>query len=127
MSDDSEEEAQNEEKPKDEDIKKKEQDNAEEMQRFAEQNGFKLEFEKKKKDVDFTELYARAAAFRMTQEMLDEQEKIDTKRFLKRMYVPPPLELLKKKYTNKEPIRTGFNQGLLPIHVKNNFENKRTP
>lgn len=97
------------------------------MQRFAEQNGFKLEFEKKKKDVDFTELYARAAAFRMTQEMLDEQEKIDTKRFLKRMYVPPPLELLKKKYTNKEPIRTGFNQGLLPIHVKNNFENKRTP
>lgn len=42
------------------------------------------------------------------------------------MYVPPPLELLKKKYTNREPIRTGFNEGLLPAHVKNNYEIKRT-
>lgn len=43
------------------------------------------------------------------------------------MVLPPPLELLKKKYTNREPIRTGFNEGLLPVHVKNNYEMKRTP
>ena len=73
------------------------------------------------------ELYEQAANFKITKELLDEQEKIDTQKFLKRMYVPPPLELLKKKYTNREPIRTGFNSGLLPIHVKNNFEAKRTP
>ena len=46
---------------------------------------------------------------------------------IKRLRIPPALELLKKKYTNKEPVRTGFNEGLLPIQVKNNFEVKRYP
>ena len=41
------------------------------------------------------------------------------------MSLPKAEELLRKKYTNKEPIRTGFNEGLLPIHVKNNYEIKR--
>lgn len=95
------------------------------MKKFAEQNGFNLEFENKKEE-DIMDYYERAANFKMTKEFLDAQEKIDTQKFLKRMYVPPPLELLKKKYTNKEPIRTGFNEGLLPIHVKNNFELKRS-
>lgn len=95
------------------------------MKEFAEKNGFKIEFEDKKKE-DIMELYERAAKFKITKELLDEQEKIDTQKFLKNMQVPPPLELLKKKYTNKEPIRTGFNEGLLPIHVKNNYELKRT-
>ena len=39
--------------------------------------------------------------------------------------LPKAEELLKKKYSNREPIRTGFNEGLLPIHVKNNYEIKR--
>ena len=39
--------------------------------------------------------------------------------------VPPPLRILPRKYANKEPARTGFNQGLLQIGIKNNFENKR--
>jgi hypothetical protein len=43
------------------------------------------------------------------------------------MYVPPPLEILTRKYTNKEPVKTGFNQGLLPIKIKNNFEKERAP
>ena len=46
---------------------------------------------------------------------------------IKEMYVPPPLEILRRKYTNKEPIRTGFNQGLLPINIRNNVELKRAP
>jgi hypothetical protein len=35
----------------------------------------------------------------------------DDKRFMENMkkYIPPPLELLKKQYTNNEPVRTGFN------------------
>jgi hypothetical protein len=43
------------------------------------------------------------------------------------MYVPPPLEILHRKYTNKEPVRTGFNQGLLPVKIKNNYEAVRAP
>ena len=46
---------------------------------------------------------------------------------IKEMYVPPPLEILRRKFTNKEPIRTGFNQGLLPISIKNNVELRRAP
>lgn len=41
--------------------------------------------------------------------------------------VPAPLNILPRKYANKEPARTGFNQGLLVVDLKNNFENKRTP
>lgn len=72
-------------------------------------------------------LYEKAKNFKITKEILDKQQKEDEARFLKKMQklVPPPLELLKKKYTNREPIRTGFNEGLLPIQVKNNFEVKR--
>lgn len=43
------------------------------------------------------------------------------------MYVPPPLEILHRKYTNKEPVRTGFNQGLLTVNIKNNVEPVRAP
>ena len=96
------------------------------MRKFAEQNGFKLEFDKKQqKEDEYMLLYEKAKNFTITKELLDEQQKIDEQNFLKKMFVPPPLELLKKKYTNREPIRTGFNEGLLPIHVKNNFEVKR--
>ena len=58
---------------------------------------------------------------------MDEQQKLDRERFVKEMYVPPPLEILTRKYTNKEPVRTGFNQGLLPVKIKNNFEKERAP
>lgn len=59
--------------------------------------------------------------------MLDEQQKLDQLRFQKNMYVPPPLEILSRKYTNKEPVRTGFNQGLIPIKIRNNVEYSRAP
>ena len=42
------------------------------------------------------------------------------------MYVPPPLEILHRKYTNKEPVRTGFNQGLIPVKIKYNVEASRS-
>ena len=59
--------------------------------------------------------------------MLDKFQKEDQERMMKEMYVPPPLEILKRTYPNREPVRTGFNQGLLPIKIKNNFEWGRAP
>ncbi len=41
------------------------------------------------------------------------------------MYRPPALEILEKKHVNKEPVRTGFNQGLIPLFIKNNYESNR--
>jgi hypothetical protein len=43
------------------------------------------------------------------------------------MIVPPPLEIMRRKYINEESVRTGFNQGLLPVKIKNNFEAVRAP
>lgn len=40
--------------------------------------------------------------------------------------LPQALEILPRKYTNKEPARTGFNQGLLIVDLKNNYEAKRS-
>jgi hypothetical protein len=54
--------------------------------------------------------------------MLEEMKKKDLKNLLASMYVPPPLEILKRVFINKEPVKTGFNMGLLPIKIKNNFE-----
>ena len=80
---------------KDEEMKKKE---IEEIRAFAIANGFdvQIEEEKPKRGV-------------ITKERLDAQQKIDEAEFIKSMYVPPPLEILHRKYTNKEPVRTGFN------------------
>lgn len=90
------------------------------MQEYAKANGFDITIEDKKEE-------PKCERFTVTKEMLDEQQKKDRERMIKEMYVPPPLEILRRKYTNKEPIRTGFNQGLLPINIKNNFELKRAP
>ena len=62
--------------------------------------------------------YEKAKNYTITKEMLDVQQKKDEEKFLKKMFVPPPLELLKKKYTNREPIRTGFNEGLYKLIQK---------
>ena len=43
------------------------------------------------------------------------------------MYVPPECPVLKKKYETEEPVRTGFNQGLIPISIKDNREHGRYP
>lgn len=43
------------------------------------------------------------------------------------MIVPPAFEILHRKYTNEEPVRTGFNKGLLAVKIKNNFEAVRAP
>jgi len=45
---------------------------------------------------------------------------------LKELYVPPPLEIFFKKNFVKEPVRTGFNQGMIPVNIKYNFEAKRS-
>jgi len=94
-----------------------------EMKRYAEDNGIQLIFEKKeepkKKDDD--------EPWKMTPELLAKLQIEDDRRFMEKMkkYIPPPLEILKKQYTTDEPVRTGFNQGLLPIKIKNNFEHGR--
>jgi len=42
-------------------------------------------------------------------------------------YKPPPCELLAKRYTNDEGIRTGFNQGFIPYKIKDNVERGKYP
>ncbi len=43
--------------------------------------------------------------------------------------VTPAVEILKRKYNDQEPIRTGFNMGMLTFSIKNtapivgNFDN----
>jgi len=45
---------------------------------------------------------------------------------IKSLEVPPALEIMTRKFVNKEPVRTGFNEGLIPIEIKNNFEKVRS-
>ena len=77
-------------------MKKKE---IEEIKAFAIANGFDVTVEEDKE----------RKPFKITKEILDAQQKLDEEKFIKDMYVPPPLEILCRKYTNKEPVRTGFN------------------
>jgi hypothetical protein len=44
---------------------------------------------------------------------------------LRETLIPPPLDILTKKYAVNEPLRTGFNQGLIPVGIKHNVENQR--
>lgn len=94
----------------------------EEMKQFAEDNGISLTFEKEKPKVE------EKKPWKMTPELLARIHAEDDARFMEKMkkYIPPPLEILKKQYTTDEPVRTGFNQGLLPIKIKNNVEHGRT-
>jgi len=48
------------------------------------------------------------------------------KNMLSNLDLPPPLEILKRTYVNKEPVRSGFNTGFLLVDIKNNYENVRT-
>ena len=54
--------------------------------------------------------------------MLEKQRE----RMIKSLEVPPALEIMTRKFVNKEPIRTGFNEGLIPVEIKNNFEKVRS-
>jgi hypothetical protein len=94
----------------------------EEMKQFAEDNGISLTFEKEKPKVEAKK------PWKMTPELLARIHAEDDARFMEKMkkYIPPPLEILKKQYTTDEPVRTGFNQGLLPVKIKNNVEYART-
>ena len=56
------------------------------------------------------------------QEMLEKQRE----RMIKSLDVPPALEIITRQFVNKEPVRTGFNEGLIPVEIKNNFEKIRT-
>lgn len=95
------------------------------MKQYAQDNGIDLVIEKKespkKKDDD--------EPWKITPELLAKLQKEDDRRFMEKMkkYIPPPLEILKKQYTTNEAVRTGFNQGLLPIKIKNNVEHQREP
>jgi hypothetical protein len=42
-------------------------------------------------------------------------------------FIPPPCEILEKQYGDNEPLRTGFNQGLIPISIKDNCERGHFP
>ena len=94
------------------------------MKEFAEANGITLQFEKKQVEarmdaeeekVVMTQVSINFYDFLIKcffiQEMLSKMLIEDDKRFMENMkkYIPPPLELLKKQYTNNEPVRTGFN------------------
>ena len=112
------EESENEAEKEAEAEKKK----VDEMKQFAEDNGISLTFEKEKPKVE------EKKPWKMTPELLARIHAEDDARFMEKMkkYIPPPLEILKKQYTTDEPVRTGFNQGLLPIKIKNNVEYTRT-
>lgn len=90
------------------------------MKDFADRNGFEIIDEKRTK---FFDHYDALTNFKVTKEWIAEKQR---EAFVAN-FVPPPLELLQRKFTNKEPIRTGFNQGLLEIGLLNNWESKRTP
>jgi len=77
-----------------------------------------LTFEKEKPKVE------EKKPWKMTPELLARIHAEDDARFMEKMkkYIPPPLEILKKITNNVEVVRTGFNQGLLPIKIKNNIE-----
>lgn len=44
---------------------------------------------------------------------------------IKNMFIPPPIDLMRKQYENNEPVRSGFNQSFLPIRIKDNVEHGR--
>lgn len=49
-----------------------------EIKDFADNNGFKISYGLGEKKEHITDIYEKAKNFKMTKEMLDEQEKIDT-------------------------------------------------
>lgn len=100
--------------------KKKREVEVNKMKEFAARNGFEIIDEKKTK---FFDHYEALQNFQVTPEWIEARQR---EAFIAN-FVPPPLELLQRKFTNKEPIRTGFNQGLLEIDLRNNWESKRTP
>ena len=41
--------------------------------------------------------------------------------------VTPAIEILKRANNDKEPVRTGFNMGMLQYQIRNNYEVERAP
>jgi lysyl-tRNA synthetase class I len=73
---------------------------------FAQKNGFNLQIDKDSNEDGYdTE----------TREILRKRDEIRKKineerdRKLRETFVSPPLEILARKYTNDEPVRSGFN------------------
>lgn len=67
------EDSEDDDEPNKGEVKKDEDEAHEEMRNFAEQNGFKLEFEKNKKEEDdIMVLYEKAKNFKITKEILDQ-------------------------------------------------------
>ena len=92
------------------------------MKEFADKNGFTIENFGKKGG--FVDTYDALNHIKITPEMMKERRRRLLIEAMPR-YVPPALELMKRNYYDKEPVRTGFNQGLLQVTVKNNYEAKR--
>lgn len=84
------------------------------MMEFAKANGFDVTVEK---DFDCEDENERILKKRAEIEKKIKEEK---EKMLKETMITPPLAILRKKFTNDEPIRTGFNQALLPIKIKHN-------
>ena len=58
------------------------------------------------------------------------QQKVDMRQiFLESLEeaVTPAVDILRRNNNEKEPVRTGFNMGMLQYQIKNNFEKERAP
>lgn len=95
----------------------KQKENLDAMIKFAEANGFDIQVdEDPNPDSETEEILKKRAA-------IESKIKEERERMMRESFIPPPLELIKKKYTTNEPARTGFNEILIPIKIRNNYEN----
>ena len=124
-SDSDQEDSASEQSEDEEKAEKAKAEELEKMKEFAAANGFELTIEDKEKDPRFTD----GGVFRLTKEELEEFHRKDLQKAKDEMknIMPVAEEIMTRKYTNLEPVRTGFNQSLLPLNIRNNFEIKRAP
>ena len=98
-------------------LRKKEEE-VKKMKEFCDANGFQIDNLHQQNVMDRLEALDK---FEPTKEWFEEKRK----KCIMENLVPPPLEIMTRKYVNKEPVRTGFNQGLLNVDIRNNFETAR--
>lgn len=110
----------------------------EEIQAWAKANGFQVQVEapepvipkkskkqaaSENKPAETTE--APEPVRETTNEFVEALPEWKAKHIQNLIDMPPPSELLRKANTVNEPIRTGFNQGFLPVTIKDNVEHGR--
>ena len=98
--------------------KRRKEEEMKKMKQFCDENGFNIDNMVQQERFDRLEALEK---FEPTKEWLEEKRK---KNIMENL-VPPPLAIMTRRYENKEPVRTGFNQGLLNVDIRNNFEAAR--